>query len=211
MSDLGKSQSGEAATALAALATCCADLAASSGAKAAALTGSIDAPMRDLVRCGTRARMHAVAAVCPRSRHALLLHPIPCRSLQGVHGALAARHAAHTTHLAMLSDVESKRAKLTKLRCVPPRTCALSPAPNASMRCAAHRSESGKADAPRLAGEERDLAAASVLADTARHEYEELCERMSAELLRADAGRAAQLPRDGRDQAAAFDLMRVRA
>jgi hypothetical protein len=88
MGELGKSQSGEAASSLAALAQCCAALAASSGAKAAAMQASVDVPMRDLVR-----------------------------SLQGVRGALAARHAAHTTHLATLQELEGKRLRLAKLRC----------------------------------------------------------------------------------------------
>lgn len=80
------------------------------------------------------------------------------------------------------------------------------------------RREGGKADAARLAGEERDTAQAATQADTARHEYAELCERMAAELLRADAQRAQQLAAVTRalgvaqrelavDQAAAFDLM----
>ena len=167
MGELGKSQSGDAASSLAALAQCCASLAASSGAKAVAMQASVDVPMRDLVR-----------------------------SLQGVRGALAARHAAHTTHLATLQELEGKRLKLAKLR------------------------EGGKADAARLAGEERDAAQAATQADTARHEYAELCERMAAELLRADAQRAQQLATVTRalgvaqrelaaDQAAAFDLMRT--
>ena len=88
MGELGKSQTGEAASSLAALAQCCAALAASSGAKASAMQASVDVPMRDLVR-----------------------------SLQGVRGALAARHAAHTTHLATLQELEGKRLKLAKLRC----------------------------------------------------------------------------------------------
>ena len=82
------------------------------------------------------------------------------------------------------------------------------------------RREGGKADAARLAGEERDAAAAATQAETARHEYTELCERMSAELLRADAQRATQLAAVTRalgvaqrelaaDQAAAFELMRT--
>ncbi len=167
MGELGKSQSGDAASSLAALAQCCASLAASSGAKAVAMQASVDVPMRDLVR-----------------------------SLQGVRGALSARHAAHTTHLATLQELEGKRLKLAKLR------------------------EGGKADAARLAGEERDAAQAATQADTARHEYGELCERMAAELLRADAQRAQQLATVTRalgiaqrelaaDQAAAFDLMRT--
>ena len=63
------------------------------------------------------------------------------------------------------------------------------------------------------------MAAAATLAATARQEYDELCERMGAELLRADAQRAAQLAavtramgvaqRElARDQSAAFDLLR---
>ena len=90
MGELGKSQVGEAASSLAALAQCCAALAARSGAKAAAMQVSVDVPMRDLVR-----------------------------SLQGVRGALAARHAAHTTHLATLQELEGKRMKLAKLRHAP--------------------------------------------------------------------------------------------
>jgi hypothetical protein len=115
----------------------------------------------------------------------------------GVHGALAARHSAHTTQLALLAEVEAKRARLAKLK------------------------ESGKGDAARILGDEREVATATAVAATARREYEELCERMAAELLRADAARAAQLAalakqlgaaqRDlARDQAAAFALMRVR-
>ena len=195
MGELGKSQSGEAASSLAALAQCCAALAASSGAKAAAMQASVDVPMRDLVR-----------------------------SLQGVRGALAARHAAHTTHLATLQELEGKRIKLAKFKCAPqrPRRCLLarSRADASAARCCHPCRESGKADAARLAGEERDAAAAAAQADTARIEYAELCERMSGEMIRADAQRAAQLAAVTRalgvaqrelaeDQAAAFDLMRT--
>ena len=115
MAELGKSQEGEAASALGALAACCASHATSSGAKAQALYTSLDVPMRDLVRCAgaaerrTQVMQHVLALTLRRSA--------VCRSLGGVHGALAARHSAHTTHLALLADVESKRAKLTKLRC----------------------------------------------------------------------------------------------
>jgi hypothetical protein len=51
MGELGKSSEGDAAAALTSLAACCADLATSSAAKATALNASVDAPMRDLVRC----------------------------------------------------------------------------------------------------------------------------------------------------------------
>jgi hypothetical protein len=37
--------------------------------------------------------------------------------MTGVQGALAARYAAHTTHLSLLADGEAKRARLAKLRC----------------------------------------------------------------------------------------------
>ena len=67
MSELGKSQEGEAASALGALAACCASHATSSGAKAQALYTSLDVPMRDLVRCAgaaerrTQVMQHALA------------------------------------------------------------------------------------------------------------------------------------------------------
>ncbi len=54
--------------------------------------------------------------------------------MTGVQGALAARYAAHTTHLSLLADGEAKRARLAKLRCATlqgsrvPRFCSLSPA-----------------------------------------------------------------------------------
>jgi hypothetical protein len=51
MAELGKSQAGDAASALASLASCCAAHANSGSRKAAALTAAVDAPLRDLVRC----------------------------------------------------------------------------------------------------------------------------------------------------------------
>jgi hypothetical protein len=64
MGELGKSSDGDAAAALGLLAACCADLATSSAAKAAALNASVDAPMRDLVRCA----MHVCARAAREHR-----------------------------------------------------------------------------------------------------------------------------------------------
>jgi len=87
MAELGKSQEGDAAVNLAALAQCCAKLAKSGGAKAAAQRAAVDAPMVDLVR-----------------------------SLSGVHAALQARAGSFATVSSLSAEAEAKAQKIGRMR-----------------------------------------------------------------------------------------------
>ncbi len=227
MAALGSGQTGDASSALASLAACCEAHARSGGAKAQALTAAVDAPMRDLVRCGGRSDTPSQAHMSAlthrtRPRSALRSALVPTAARLVACRAPSPRATARTpptwrwppTRMRSARAWASSGARMGTFAChvtVPP----------ADVARRLRRSEGGKADVLALGAAEREAASAAALAATARREYDELCERMGSELLRADAQRAAQLGAAARalgaaqrelarDQAAAFALMRVR-
>jgi hypothetical protein len=87
MGDLAAGQAGAAAHTLAQLSTCCTTLGESSGLKAAALSGTLSEPVKEMQR-----------------------------SIAGVQNALTARSEAHAVRLALASELETKRDRLLRLR-----------------------------------------------------------------------------------------------
>ena len=139
----------------------------SSGLKAAALSATLSEPMKDVQR-----------------------------SISGAQAALSSRAEAHSTVLALMSELETRRGRLAGAR--------------------------GGGDVSRAMGEERELQILQEKVDQAKREYTMVCERLAGELKRSDAARAQQLSAIARalgaaekemaaDQAKAYTLMGVGA